>query len=61
MKERRRKARETGGRGWTDAPSLFGPVARPGCPTPARAHTPWLTELMLKSGTRSAGIAARLK
>ena len=26
----------------------------------APAQTPWLTELMLKSGTRSAGIAARV-
>ncbi|GGR48791.1 hypothetical protein FHS38_000967 [Streptomyces netropsis] len=34
---------------------LFGPAPRP------RGHTPWLTELMLKSGIRSAGIAARVK
>ncbi|GGX94326.1 hypothetical protein GCM10010324_45190 [Streptomyces hiroshimensis] len=44
---------------WTRT-SLFGPVPRPGCHTPG-GHTPRLTELMLKSGTRREGIAARVK
>ena len=37
-------------------------VQQPRAPRSLRApQTPWLTELMLKSGTRSAGAAARVK
>ncbi|GAO12467.1 amidinotransferase [Streptomyces lydicamycinicus] len=52
------------------ADSLFAPYDTPApSARPARRdgpgahlpHTPRLTELMLKSGTRSAGIAARVK